>query len=54
MRERDSRLKYENIGDREDLIVIGIGDTSFKTEDKAIGGVFLFLANSSMTKATPM
>ena len=40
--ERDSGLTYK-IEEREDLIAVGIGDTSFKTEEKAVGGVFLFL-----------
>ena len=47
-------MKFLRIGSREDLMIVGIGDTSFKTEDKAAGGVMLFLANSSMTKASPM
>ena len=54
MRERDSCLKFEKIGDREDLIIVGIGEASFKTEDKAVGGVFLFLANKEMTRAAPI
>ena len=41
--KRDSGLRYEKIEEREDLIAVGIGDTSFKTEEKAVGGVFLFL-----------
>ena len=35
-------------------MVVAIGDASFKVEDKAIGGVLLFLTNSSMTKASPI
>ena len=41
--KRDSRLRYEKIEEREDLIAVGIRDTSFKTEEKAVGRVFLFL-----------
>ena len=33
---------------------MGIGDASFKSDDKAIGGVMLFLSNSKMTKASPI
>ena len=36
------------------MIVLGVGDTSFKSDDKAIGGVLLFLANEDMTRATPI
>ena len=46
VRERSSKLKFKRIGSRYDLILVSIGDTSFKLEDKAVGGVFLFLANS--------
>ena len=42
---------YEWIGGKEDLILVGVGDSSFKQDDKAIGGIFLFLANPSMTRA---
>ena len=31
------------------LIIIGVGDASYKQDDKSIGGIFLFLANYSMT-----
>ena len=37
-----------------DLMIVGIGDTSLKTGDKAVGGVILFLTNSSMTIASPI
>ena len=32
-------------------MIIGIGDASFKSDDKAVGGVLLFLANEEMKKA---
>ena len=35
-------------------MIVGIGDTSLKTGDKAIGGGILFLTNSSMTRAPPI
>ena len=54
VRERESCIKYEWIGDKEDLIIVGIGDASFKQDDKAIGGVFLFLFNSSLSQAAPI
>ena len=54
VRERESRIKYEHIGDKGDLMVVGIGDASLKTGDKAVGGVILFLTNSSMTRASPI
>ena len=41
VQERDSHLRFGKIGESEELIVMGIGDASFKTEGKAVGGVFL-------------
>ena len=52
--ERESFIQFSRIGQRDDLIVMGIGDASFKLDDKAIGGVMLFLSNSEMTKALPI
>ena len=45
-------IKYSRIAPRDNLILIGIGDALFKSEEKAIGGVFLFLANKVMAKAS--
>lgn len=54
VREKSSKLKFSRIGERDDLMIVGFGDTSFKTEEKAIGGVFLFLTNLKMTRASPI
>ena len=53
-KSRSSKLRFSRIGPKDDLIVVGIGDASFKAEDKAVGGVLLFLSNSSMTRAAPI
>ena len=47
-------INYPRIAPRDDLILIGIGDASFKSEEKAVGGVFLFLASKEMTRASPI
>ena len=48
------KIKMSKIGPKEKLMIVGIGDASFKSDDKAIGGVLLFLANEEMTRATPI
>ena len=53
-KERSSQLKFSRIGPKEDLIILGIGDASFMSDDKAVGGVLLFLSNSNMTRAVPI
>ena len=35
-------------------MIVGIGDASLKSDNKAVGGVMLFLTNSSMTRASPL
>ena len=35
-------------------MIIGIGDASFKSDNKAVGGVLLFSANEDMTRAAPV
>ena len=49
-----SKVKFLRIGPKDDLMVVAIGDAFLKVEDKAISGVLLFLASSSMTKASPI
>ena len=44
VRERSSKLKFRKMGVRDDLIMVGIGDESFKSEDKAVGGIFNFFS----------
>ena len=44
--EQESKIKYDHIRDKDDLMVVKIGDASLKTGDKAVGGVILFFANS--------
>ena len=34
--------------------MVSIGDASFNSEDKVVGGVFLFLKNFAMTNAAPI
>ena len=41
-KDRSSRMKFSRIGPKDDLIIVGIGGTSFKMDDKAIGRVLLF------------
>ena len=53
-KESPSRLIYSKIVEKEDLIIIGIGDAFFKVDEKVVGGVILLLSNSAMTRAVPI
>ena len=52
--KKESKIKYGHLGDKDDLVIICLGDASYKQDDKAIGGVILLLANSSFTKSSPI
>ena len=54
VRERKSLIKYEHLGDADDLVIIEVIDASYKQDKKAVGGIFLFLSNSSMSRAAPI
>ena len=51
---KESKIKYGYLGNKEDLVIIGLGDASYKQDDKAVGGVILILVNSSLTRASPI
>ena len=54
VRERKSFIKFGYLRDANDLIIIRVRDASYKQDEKAVGGIFLFLANSSLTQAAPI
>ena len=53
-KERPSKLIYSKIAEKNDLIIIEIGDVLFKVDEKAVGGVILLLSNMAMTCAVPI
>ena len=54
VRDKDSLIKYKHLGDADNLFIVRVGDASYKQDEKAGGGVFLFLANSALYRASPM
>ena len=54
VKERPSMIIFSRIGDKEDIIVLGMGDASFKVDKKAVGGINLFLSNTALTCAVPI
>ena len=53
-KEMSSIMKFSKIAPKENLMIVGIGDASFKSDDKAVGGVLLFLTDEKITKAAPI
>ena len=54
VRERESKIKFSKISPKDNLVIVGIGDASFKTDEKVVDGILLSLAISVMTKASPI
>ena len=54
VREQGSKVRFCKIGEKEDLELIGIGDALYKSDEKSVGGVLLFLTNRKMSLACPL
>ena len=50
VRSRESKIHYCPIGEKE---IVAVGDTSYKSDDKSVGGALLFLTNKSMRNVSP-
>ena len=51
---KESKMFYGRIGKKEEQQIVGISVASFKTDEKAIGGVVLLLVNQDITRASPI
>ena len=52
VKERPSRMFYSQIGKKEDLEVIGIGDASYKSDENSIGGDLIFIKEAHGDRAS--
>merc|ERR1712112_234725 len=54
VKKENNKVVYTKVGEKEDLQIIGIVDASYKTDDKAIGGMMMMIANKELKKASPV
>ena len=54
VQEKHIRICFSKIAKKENSRIIEISDASFKSDDKLIGGVFLFLADEAMRTTSPL
>ena len=54
IRMKENAVKFSRIGNKEDLVVTGIGDASYKVDEKAIGGNVVLLRNMKDTRVLPV
>ena len=51
--EKESKVKFKKIGNREDLCLVGVCDASYNFYDNSVGGDFLMLGNKKTDAASP-
>ena len=54
VKKEENKVVYGRVGDKEKLQVLGIVDTSYKSDEKSIGGMLMVIADDKMTKASPI
>ena len=54
MRERESKIVFSKIGEKESLCVIGISDVSYHQDDNAVSGELILLGNKKTVAASPL
>ena len=54
IKERESRVVFSHIGKKEELQITGIGDASYRSDSKSIGGSLILLGNKKNEKAVPI
>ena len=52
IKERPSRVVFSKIGIKEKLEVVGIGDASYKCDEKSIGGNMIFIKEADSDRAS--
>ena len=54
MREKQSRVVFTKIGQKEDLCIMGVSDASYHCDDRSIAGEMIVLGNTQTGKTAPM
>ena len=51
---KKNEVSFSKIGDKDDMMVAGIGDASYKVDEKAIGGNIVLMKNKKNEKVLPL
>jgi hypothetical protein len=54
IRSKPSTVLFTKIGKKEDLLVSGLSDGSFKMDEKSVGGILVLLGNVKNDKTVPI
>ena len=54
VREKESRVLFTKIGEKNELCVMGVSDASYHQDDRSVAGEMIMLGNQRTGKAAPM
>ena len=54
VREKESRVLFTKIGEKDELSVIGVSDASYHHDDRSVAGELIMLENHKTGKAAPI
>ena len=54
VREKESRVLFTKIGEKNELCVMGVSDASYHQDDRSVAGEMIMLGNQRIGKVAPM
>ena len=54
VKEKESKVLFTKIGEKDELSVIGVSDASYHYDDKSVAGELIMLGNQKTGKAAPL
>ena len=54
VREKDCKIIFKKIDDKDELGVVGISDASYHYDDNSVGGEMILLSSKQTTAASPL
>ncbi len=54
IKQKKNEVKFTKVGKKEDLVVTGVGDASYKVDEKAIGGNIVMLRDRKSERVVPL
>ena len=54
IKQKKNEVKFTKVGKKEDLVVTGVGDASYKVDEKVIGGNIVMLRDRKSERVVPL
>ena len=53
VQEKESKVMFKKIGDKDDLCITGVTDASYKNDDRSVVGEIIMLGNEKKMDVSP-